>query len=41
MATLEQIQARLRKLQAQAEALLAKKAQDAIDQIRDIMLKHV
>ncbi|ASV96773.1 H-NS family nucleoid-associated regulatory protein [Paraburkholderia aromaticivorans] len=40
MATLEQIQARLKKLHAQAEALLAKKAQDAIDQIRDIMLKH-
>jgi DNA-binding protein H-NS len=40
MATLEQIQAQLKKLQAQAEALLANKAQAAIDQIRDLMLKH-
>jgi DNA-binding protein H-NS len=40
MATLEQIQARMRKLQAQAETLLAKKTQAAVDQIRDIMLKH-
>jgi DNA-binding protein H-NS len=40
MATLEQIQARMKKLQAQAEALLARKAQAAVDQIRDIMLKH-
>lgn len=40
MATLEQIQARMKKLQAQAEALLTKKAQAAVDQIRDIMLRH-
>jgi DNA-binding protein H-NS len=40
MATLEQIQARLKKLQAQAEALLAKKAQAAVDQIRELMLEH-
>jgi DNA-binding protein H-NS len=40
MATLEKIQARVKKLQAQAEALLAKKTQAAVDQIRDIMLKH-
>jgi DNA-binding protein H-NS len=40
MATLEQIQARMKKLQAQAETLLAKQAQAAVDQIRSIMLKH-
>lgn len=40
MATLEQIQARMKKLQAQAEALLAKRAQAAVDQIRELMLKH-
>jgi DNA-binding protein H-NS len=40
MATLEQIQTRMKKLQAQAEALLAKRAQVAVDQIRELMLKH-
>ena len=40
MATLEQIQAKLKKLQAQAEAMLAKKAQDAVDKIRALMLEH-
>lgn len=40
MATLEQLQTRMKKLQVQAEALLAKRAQAAVDQIRDIMLKH-
>ncbi|PRY06004.1 H-NS family nucleoid-associated regulatory protein [Paraburkholderia sp. BL25I1N1] len=40
MATLEQIQARVKKLQAQAEALLAKKTQAAVDQIRKLMLDH-
>lgn len=40
MATLEQIQARLKKLQLQADALIAKKAQVAVDQIRALMLKH-
>jgi DNA-binding protein H-NS len=40
MATLEQIQMRMKKLQAQAEALLAKRAQAAVDQIRELMLKH-
>jgi DNA-binding protein H-NS len=40
MATLEQIQARVKKLQAQAEAIVAKSAQAAVDQIRDLMLKH-
>jgi DNA-binding protein H-NS len=40
MATLEQIQARVKKLQAQAEALIAKRAQGALDQIRELMIKH-
>ncbi|MDR5765843.1 MULTISPECIES: H-NS histone family protein [unclassified Caballeronia] len=40
MATLEQIQARMKRLQAQAEAILAKNAQAAVDQIRKLMLKH-
>ncbi|MGY6153033.1 H-NS family nucleoid-associated regulatory protein [Paraburkholderia graminis] len=40
MPTLEQIQAKLKKLQAQADALIARKAQVAIDQIRELMLKH-
>jgi DNA-binding protein H-NS len=40
MPTLEQIQAKLKKLQAQADILIARKAQVAIDQIRDLMLKH-
>ncbi|MFM0350678.1 H-NS family nucleoid-associated regulatory protein [Paraburkholderia sp. RL17-347-BIC-D] len=40
MATLEQIQSKLKKLQAQAEVMLAKKAQTAVDQIRALMLEH-
>ncbi|CAG4898254.1 H-NS histone family protein [Paraburkholderia gardini] len=40
MATLEQIQARLKKLQAQADALIARKTQVAVNQIRELMLKH-
>jgi DNA-binding protein H-NS len=40
MATLEQIQARVKKLQAQAEAIVAKSAQAAVDQIRELMMKH-
>src|ERR1700761_1887426 len=40
MPTLEQIQAKLKKLQAQADVLIARKAQVAVDQIRDLMLKH-
>ncbi|MFM0132772.1 H-NS family nucleoid-associated regulatory protein [Paraburkholderia sediminicola] len=40
MATLKQIQAKLKRLQAQADALLAKKAQAAVDQIRALMLRH-
>jgi DNA-binding protein H-NS len=40
MLTLEQIQAKMKKLQVQADALIAKKAQAAVDQIRKIMLTH-
>jgi DNA-binding protein H-NS len=40
MPTLEQIQAKLKKLQAQADLIVARKAQAAVDQIRDLMLKH-
>lgn len=40
MATLEQIEAKLKKLKTQAEALAAKKTQAVVDQIRDIMSKH-
>lgn len=40
MATLEQIQAHMKKLQTQADALIAKKAQAAVDQIRELMIKH-
>ncbi|WP_408505957.1 H-NS family nucleoid-associated regulatory protein [Paraburkholderia sediminicola] len=40
MATLEQIQAKVKKLQLQADALLAKKTQAAVDQIRALMRKH-
>jgi DNA-binding protein H-NS len=40
MATLEQIQVKLKKLQAQAETLLARKSQAAIDEIRSLMEKH-
>jgi DNA-binding protein H-NS len=40
MTTLEQIQARMKKLQAQAEAIVAKGTQAAVDQIRELMLKH-
>lgn len=40
MTALEKIQARMNKLQAQAESILAKKAQAAVDQIRELMLKH-
>ncbi|WP_206996781.1 H-NS family nucleoid-associated regulatory protein [Trinickia mobilis] len=40
MATLEQIQAKLKQLQAQADALISKKAKAAVDQIRALMLKH-
>src|SRR6267154_4820417 len=40
MPTLEQIQTKMKKLQVQADALIARKAQAAVDQIRQIMLKH-
>jgi DNA-binding protein H-NS len=40
MPALEQIQAKMEKLQAQADAMIAKKAQAAVDQIRKIMLAH-
>ncbi|MFL9966903.1 H-NS family nucleoid-associated regulatory protein [Paraburkholderia sediminicola] len=40
MAKLEQIQAKMNQLQAQADALISKKAQAAVDQIRELMLKH-
>ena len=40
MAKLEQIQTKIKQLQAQADALLAKKVEAAVDQIRGIMLQH-
>lgn len=40
MTTLENIQARMKRLQAQAETILAKQAQAAVDQIRELMMKH-
>jgi DNA-binding protein H-NS len=40
MPTLEVIQEKLKRLQAQADALIAKKAQSALDQIRRLMLEH-
>src|ERR1700688_4628438 len=40
MPTLEQIQTKMKKLQVQADALIAKKAQAAVDQIRRLMLAH-
>jgi DNA-binding protein H-NS len=40
MARLEQIQARIKKLEAQAEALLKAKSSSAMKQIHDLMQKH-
>ncbi|MBK3780098.1 H-NS histone family protein [Paraburkholderia aspalathi] len=40
MATLDQIQSKIKSLQQQAEALLAKKSQAVVQQIRDLMAKH-
>jgi DNA-binding protein H-NS len=40
MPTLEKIQAQMKKLQEQADTLIAKKAQAALDQIRELMIKH-
>ncbi|RQZ58162.1 H-NS family nucleoid-associated regulatory protein [Burkholderia sp. Bp9004] len=40
MATLESIQTRIAKLQAQAEALVAKKSTEVLERIRGLMEKH-
>src|SRR6202051_4452542 len=40
MPTLEKIQANIKKLQVQADALIAKKTEAAVDQIRKLMLEH-
>ncbi|WP_321815173.1 MULTISPECIES: H-NS family nucleoid-associated regulatory protein [unclassified Paraburkholderia] len=40
MATLESIQARIAKLQAQAEAIVANKSTVVLNKIRDLMAKH-
>jgi DNA-binding protein H-NS len=40
MTTLERIQARMKKLQAQAETLIAKRAQSVLDRIRALMEEH-
>jgi DNA-binding protein H-NS len=40
MPTLEQLQEKMKKLQVQADTLIAKKARAAVDQIRKIMLVH-
>ena len=40
MATLEQIQAKLQKLQAQADALVAKNSSAVIEKIRELMAQH-
>ncbi|WP_233886408.1 H-NS family nucleoid-associated regulatory protein [Paraburkholderia flagellata] len=40
MATLEQIQARIAKLQAQAAAVVAKQSSSVLEKIRDLMNKH-
>jgi DNA-binding protein H-NS len=40
MATLEQIQTKMKQLQMQADALISKKIQAAVGQIRALMLKH-
>ena len=40
MATLEQIQEKMKRLQGQADAMLAKQAQKVVDQIRRLMLEH-
>jgi DNA-binding protein H-NS len=40
MPTLEQIQAKLKKLQAQAEALIAKRTQSVLNDIRKLMDQH-
>jgi DNA-binding protein H-NS len=40
MATLEQIQAKMKKLQAQADVLIAKQSSGVIEKIRELMAKH-
>jgi DNA-binding protein H-NS len=40
MATLEQIQDKMKRLQVRADAMLAKQAQKVVDQIRRLMLEH-
>jgi 23S rRNA maturation mini-RNase III len=40
MPTIEQLRSKITKLQIQADALIAKKMQAAVDQIRKIMLEH-
>jgi DNA-binding protein H-NS len=40
MATLESIQVKIRKLEQQAEALIAKQASGVVEKIRDLMAKH-
>jgi hypothetical protein len=40
VATLEQIQARLKRLQAQAEAIVAKQSSVVLEKIRGLMEKH-
>jgi DNA-binding protein H-NS len=40
MATLDQIRAKVKELQTQADALIARKAQAAVDQVRKLMLAH-
>ena len=40
MATLEQIQAKMKKLQAQAEALITKQSRAVLDDIRALMDRH-
>ncbi|WP_207003341.1 H-NS histone family protein [Trinickia mobilis] len=40
MATLQQIQAKLQKLRAQADALVAKKSSAVVEKIRELMAQH-
>jgi hypothetical protein len=40
MATLEKIQAQIAKLQAQAEAVIAKQSSGVLEKIRDLMDRH-
>ncbi|KMZ13496.1 putative regulator [Candidatus Burkholderia humilis] len=40
MSTLEQIRAKMKKLQKQADALIARQAQKVVDQIRTLMIEH-